>query len=165
MPENKIFSKIRNTKFIYAILIIGTVIMLISSFSENKPISPNEAEVFSEEEKLCEILSKIDGAGKVSVMITYYSSGEKDIAYETKSDKKRETSSGYGTESIDEKAVMAKSEPVVLREIYPTAKGVVVIASGASSPGVKQAICDAVAASTGIATHKICILTGNRNSG
>ena len=40
--------------------------------------------VEDEEERLANILSQIDGVGDVSVMITYYSSSEKNIAYETR---------------------------------------------------------------------------------
>lgn len=157
MAENNLFSKIRNTKYIYAILIIGAAIMLFASFPEKSV--PDTEEKYSEEERLCEILSKIDGAGEVSVMITYRTSSEKAIAYETKSDKKGETSAGCGGESTDEKAVMSKSEPFVLKEIYPQVKGVVVIATGAENPEVKRAICEAVAVSTGAAVHRICILS------
>lgn len=160
MSEDKFFSKFRNTKFIYVILIIGAMIMLLASLPEKTAPVPQKEEQFSEEEKLCGVLSKIEGAGKVSVMITYYTSSEKDIAYEKKSDKKAGTQGSFGGESLDERAVMSNSEPVVLREIYPSVKGVVVIAEGADSPVVKQALCDAVATSMGVAVHKICILTG-----
>lgn len=162
MSPDKIFSKIRNTKYIYIILIIGAAIMLFASFPEKSgQTTAVESEKVSEEDRLSEILSKVDGAGKVSVMITYYTSEEKSIAFEKKHDKKGDTSNGFGGESTDEKAVLSKNEPVVLKEIYPSVKGVVVIAEGAASPEVKQALCDAVSTSMGVAIHKICILSGS----
>ena len=65
--------------------------------------------VEDEEERLANILSQIDGAGEVSVMITYYSSSEKNIAYETK------VSSREKEESEDKKAVMTDGEPMVVK--------------------------------------------------
>lgn len=162
MPEDKIFSKIRNTKYIYVILIIGVAFMLFASLPQREKTDMPElsSPESSEEDRLSAILSQIEGAGRVSVMITYYTSAEKAIAYETKNDKKGDTANGFGGESLDEKAVMSKNEPVVLKEIYPAVKGVVVIAEGADSPQVKQALYDAVSTSMGVAMHKICILTG-----
>lgn len=161
MYFEKIFSKIRNTNYIYIILIIGVAVMLLFSggkegTEQEKPVLPDRT--FSEEEKLSGILSQIEGVGNVSVMITYFTSNEKAIAYETKTDRKAETSTGFGGESRDEKAVMADGGPVVVQEIYPEVKGVVVIADGADIPSVKQAICEAVSTSMGIALHKICVL-------
>lgn len=163
MTLEKIFSKIRNTNYIYVILIIGVTVMLLASGMDREapkkePESQQETLNFSEEEKLKDILSQIDGVGDVSVMITYYGSSEKALAYEKKTDRKAETSNGFGGESFDEKAVMSDGEPVVLREIYPEVKGVVVIARGAGSPAVRQAVCEAVSTSLGIAVHKICVL-------
>lgn len=161
MPAENFLKKLRNTKYIYVILIIGAAMMLFSSLpSEKEEKAQTVPAAVCEEEKLEKILSQINGAGRVSVMVTYYSTSEKDIAYETKSDKKGDTASGYGGESTDEKAVMSKNEPVIVKEIYPAVKGVVVIAEGADSPQIKQALLDAVSTSMGVAVHKICILTG-----
>lgn len=60
----------------------------VASVDKNKKadVQPTAAvtSVEDEEKRLANILSQIDGAGEVSVMITYYSSSEKNIAYETK---------------------------------------------------------------------------------
>lgn len=132
--------------------------MLLSSMSEFGGNEEKKERVISEEKRLEEILTHIEGAGDVSVMVTYYASNEKILAYEKKTDKKGETSNGYGGESSDEKAVMADGEPVVLSEVYPSVRGVVVIAEGAGRPTVNQAITEAVSTALGIAVHKICVL-------
>ena len=163
MQLDKLFSKIRNTNYIYVIFIIGAAVMILaSSFGgtekKREQVSAGVSQELSQEEKLKNILSQIDGVGDVSVMITYYASSEKALAYETKTDKKAQTSKGYGGESSDEKAVMSDGEPVVVQEIYPEVKGVVVIAEGAESPAVCADISGAVSTSLGIAVHKICVL-------
>lgn len=73
--------KKRNNIAMLIILIIGAAIIAFSSGSGGKTeVTANTANS-GEEERLEEILSEIDGAGQVSVMITYESTMEKDIAY------------------------------------------------------------------------------------
>ena len=83
----KIF-KNKNNRLICLILIIGVVLMAVASVDKNKKadVQPTATvtSVEDEEERLANILSQIDGVGDVSVMRTYYSSSEKNIAYETK---------------------------------------------------------------------------------
>ncbi len=156
LPE-KFLKIFKNTNYIYVILIIGIAVMLLSAGDEKKEKETSVVTI-SEEDRLCGILSQIEGVGDASVMITYFSSAEKALAYETKLDRRAETANGFGGESSDEKAVMSDGEPVVIQEIYPEVKGVVVIAQGAKNPTVREAICEAVATSLGIALHKICVL-------
>lgn len=147
--------KNKNNRIICIILIIGVVLMLISSGGSKKDKISDKTTVYDEETRLEEILSDIDGAGKVSVMITYYSTSEKDIAYETKTN-----SVGFDSrseESEDRKAVMTDGSPMVLKEVYPRAKGVIVTADGADSATVRQAISEAVTAVTDVAAHRVAI--------
>ena len=150
----KIF-KNKNNLLILVIFIIGVVLMIISgghiSEKEKKADAP-EMQI-SEEERLSDILSKIEGAGSVSVMITYYSGVEKTLAYETKT-ASRETGSEV---SEDRKAVMTDGEPMVVKEVNPRVKGVIVTAQGADSASVKTALSEAVMAALDVPAHRICI--------
>lgn len=146
------FFKNKNNKLILIILIIGVIIMLFPSLLSSSPKSEKCKSAFNEEERLCRILSDIDGAGKVSVMITYYGTTEKDIAYEVK------TASSDGLKSSeDKKAVMSGSEPMVVRETYPEVKGVIVTAQGAESAAVKRKLTEAVTAALDIPEYRVCI--------
>ena len=69
-------------------------------------------------------------------MITYYSSSEKNIAYETK------VSSREKEESEDKKAVMTDGEPMVVKEVYPKVRGVIVTADGGGNSAVRRAISE-----------------------
>lgn len=153
-----IFTKIlknKNNQIICIILIIGVVFMLFSGGGKEKEQSVKAVATIDEEERLEEILSHIDGAGQVSVMITYYSTSEKDIAYETKTN-----TVGFDSrseESEDKKAVMTDGEPMVIKEVYPKVKGVIVAADGGSSPVVRQAISEAVTAVMDVPAHRVKI--------
>ena len=148
----KIF-KNKNNRLICLILIIGVVLMAVASVDKNKKadVQPAVTSVEDEEKRLANILSQIDGAGEVSVMITYYSSSEKNIAYETK------VSSREKEESEDKKAVMTDGEPMVVKEVYPKVRGVIVTADGGGNSAVRSAISAAVTASLDVPAHRICI--------
>ncbi len=154
MDKDKLIKllKNKNNLIICLILIIGIVLMVVGG-KDNKEenIETTKIEVLTDEKRLEDILSQIDGVGEVSVMITYYSSSEKDLAYETK------TSSRNLEESEDKKAVMTDGEPMVVKEVYPDVKGVIVTAQGAGRTDVKAAISEAVSATLDVPMHKICI--------
>ena len=153
-----IFTKIlknKNNQIICIILIIGVVFMLFSGGGKEKEQSVKAVATIDEEERLEEILSHIDGAGQVSVMITYYSTSEKDIAYETKTNTVGLDS--RSEESEDKKAVMTDGEPMVIKEVYPKVKGVIVAADGGSSSVVRQAISEAVTAVMDVPAHRVKI--------
>lgn len=152
--------KNKNNQILFIIIIIGVVFMLISG-GDGKKEKIKETVVPDEETRLEEILSDIEGAGRVSVMITYYSTSEKDIAYETKTNTaNRDVQT---EESEDKKAVMTDGEPMVIKEIYPRAKGVIVTADGGGDAAVKQAISEAVTAVTEVPAHRIRIYKREKN--
>lgn len=160
---NKILKKYGNTKSLYIIIIIGVVLMLISA--GNEPQNDKKApvyEAYSDEARLREILSKIDGVGEVSVMITYHGTSTYDVAYE-----KRQTSSERAEETTksEENSVITKSgEPLVKGTVYPKAKGVIIIAEGAGRMEVKKALTDAATAALDVASHKVCVLEGKERN-
>ena len=90
------FLKSRNNRIMLVILIIGIAIIAVSGRLPRDDgaaeAGQETAEYSGEEERLGEILSEIDGAGEVSVMISYVSTMEKDIAYD--SGKERAVTSG-----------------------------------------------------------------------
>ncbi len=139
------FLKNKNNLMIICVLIIGIIFMTAFSEKDNGKEDIKTSDI--QEERLENILSDIDGAGNVSVMITYENTGEKDIAYE-----KRKNDKTY-----DEKAVMAGGEPMVINQSNPTVKGVIVTADGADDIKIKRQLTEAVSAVLKVEPHKICI--------
>lgn len=153
----KIF-KNKNNRIIFIIFIIGVVLVLTAQNHKDtggeSAYTPTSAvSVRDEEERLAEMLTQIEGAGRVSVMITYESGTEKSLAYETRTSSREES----GERSEDRKAVTSGGEPMVVKEVYPQVKGVIVAADGADSASVKTAIREAVTASLGVSAHRVCI--------
>ena len=120
--------------------------------------------------KLKYILSQIDGAGKVEVMITYSTGKENIPAYDTKTSENStdEKDSGGGTRKISQSssdsAIVFKSGvngekiPVIIKEIEPVVKGVLVVAEGASNPQVREKLNRAVQVLLDIPVHKIQVI-------
>ena len=130
-----------------------------------QPISVVEAEnrFRSEretEEELESILSGISGAGKVKVMIMFESTSELVPALEL------QNSSGASGESSGSSPAKASrdgsEEPIVLTELCPKVRGVIVIAEGASDIRVKTDLTEAVRALLGVEAGQIGVFTMQR---
>lgn len=161
---NEIIKKYANNKSLYIIIIIGIVFMLLPT-NGKKDEDNARTQVYSdysEDERLREILSKIDGVGEVSVMITYYGTTTCDVAFE-----KKQNSSERNDESArseESSAITSDGEPLIRGMVYPRAKGVVIIAEGAQNPEVKKAITDAAVAALEVAQYKVCVLEGKERN-
>lgn len=134
--------------------------MLIPSKSESvqTPVINQQVEhKLSVEEQLSEILSMVQGAGKVSVMLTV-AQGEQTI-YQTDTD----TNSSGDNYGLRESTVIisdsARNEEGLIRQVDPPVYlGAVVVCQGADRPGVRLAIAEAVSKLTGLGADKISIL-------
>jgi len=115
------------------------------------------------EKKLETILGKIDGVGKVSVLLTYRESSTLvpvyNISSSTSTTEETDTSGGTRTTETEnnQKDVITDGTSNVITEkmIKPIVEGAIITAQGAEDSVVKSNIISAVEAVTGIATHKI----------
>lgn len=177
--------KIENIVFFIVVLII-TVIVINTIWNgkesnaekqspvsdQNKKLAVQEVQTSSEAEtddtvkKLEEILSKIDGVGKVKVMLTYSQTSQTVPLYnQDSSEKNTEESDKQGgtrkvTESDTKTEIIYKEEngekvPITQSIISPKVEGAIVTAQGAGDSLVKTNIIQAVEAVTGVASHKI----------
>jgi len=156
---NEIIKKYVNNKSLYIIIIIGIAFMLFSGKPKSQEDNITQIHnAYSDEVQLKEILSKIDGVGKVHVMVTYYGTTTTDIAFEKKhniSCSQEET-----VRSEENSVITSGNTPLVKGMVYPKAKGVVIIAEGAGDVRVKKDITDAVVAALEVAAYRVCVLEG-----
>ena len=149
--------KIKNNKILsyvlIAILLIGAV-LFFTFFGTNK----NDTEVESVdyvtrlERRLEEALSKVEGAGKVKVVITLESGMETVLAYKTI---KTETANGI---EIEETPILVNGKTVTLMEKYPKINGVLIVVEG-NSIGVRSRIQQATTSLLDVNLSQIEILT------
>ncbi len=118
------------------------------------------------EERLKNILSKINGVGNVDVLISYSESSQTVAMYnenikETSTEEKDESG---GTRLITENNIQkdviyqeenGEKKPITQKTIMPKIEGTIITAEGAGDINVKENIIQAVSAATGLASHKI----------
>ena len=103
------------------------------------------------------ILSQIDGAGSVRLLLTLRT-GEETI-YQTDT---RTVTNQSGTtlecETVFQQTGSAQKQPVVQRVDRPQYMGALVLCQGADQPSVRLAITEAVASLTGLGSNKIAVV-------
>lgn len=184
--------KIENLVFFVVLLIITIVIInIIWNGKENtnskeptdtsKQLATTEQNVTTNnnitttgelEEKLKNILAKIQGVGEVEVCLNYSESSEVVAMYNenSKVSNTEETDTSGGTRKIQEtdtqKDIIYQEEngektPITQKIIQPKIEGAIITAKGASNANTKNNIIQAVEAITGLATHKIQVFEMN----
>lgn len=183
--------KIENLVFLVIILIITVVIInyvwsedkssnkkvtnsagkQLATANNNQTLTSNQnSNSDSLEEKLEDILSKIEGVGSVKVFINYSESSETVAMYNenSKTSTTEETDKSGGTRKVEQtdsqKEVIYQEQngtktPIVQKTVEPKIEGAIITAKGAGDINVKTSIIQAVEAATGLATHKIQVFT------
>lgn len=166
-------------KYIYLAAIIGLFLVGISNM-----ITPKEAEIIlenttfsiskyckEEEIRLENILSHIEGVGKVHVMMTL----ENGIEYLYAADEKQSEDSIFTysagnenptkveqTENSQQSYILigntSDKKPLVVTELSPSVKGVVVVCSGASDAVIRHRVTEAVTTALGITSLQVCVI-------
>lgn len=121
------------------------------------------------EEQLENILSQVEGVGKVKVMVTLAGTGElvveKDVPQTQSQVEESDSSGGNRTtkeNNWEESTVYIQEDgnsvPYVVKELVPDVEGVCVIAQGGGNGNVVQNISEAVQALFPIEIHKIKVM-------
>ena len=172
--------KIENLVFFVVILIITIVIINYvwnGNKKSNKTITNTAGRQLANtdttqteesnnlEERLENILGKIQGVGTVKVFINYSESSQTVAMYNenSKTSTTEETDTSGGTRKVEQtdsdKEIVyqenGKKTPILQKTLQPKIEGALITAKGASNVNVKTNIIQAVEAATGLATHKI----------
>lgn len=121
------------------------------------------------EARVKELLSHVEGVGKVDVMIVLKSSEEKVVRVDknTSMSATQETDSSGGSRKVESQEISENTiltgggddnGPIIEKELKPEVSGVVISAQGGGSPKVKAEISEAMEALFDIPAHKIKVL-------
>ena len=151
----------KNRKIQYFLLFIFIVILVFTLFfSKNTnekavKVQTDEVTLYVEnlEKRLSSTLSKISGAGDVSVMITVESGKETVLATKIIT-----TQNSNGT-IVEETPVLVNGKTVVLKEMFPKIIGVLIVASGADNIVTRSNLQNATLSLLDIELNQIEILT------
>lgn len=175
MSENK---KILENLVLFLVLFIIVIIVMNVLNDENKESLKETSQVTavnkilseekeqSLEDKLESILSYIDGAGKVEVLITYQTGTKQIPMYNVKQNTTvtQEADKSGGTrkteETNQEQTIIFEENgneknPVITQMINPEIVGILVVAEGAGNLQVKENLMKAVEAALNIPSHRI----------
>lgn len=171
--KTDMWKRIRETglKFRYPVLILclGLALLLLpgNKTKAARQTTPEaEVETLTEEfqlsrftEELEALLSDIQGAGQVHLLLSLESDGTRSYLSDST---QRPNADGMEAET---QAVLARvhgdDQPITLTRTYPTFRGAVVLCQGAATPSVELSIKEALSSLTGLGMDKITVLTMN----
>lgn len=134
-------------KYKYALLIlaVGVILMLLPQGGETTEATQPQPSEPTLEQRLEAILSRIDGAGEVDVLLTEASGSE--TLYQSDEGKTVIVTDSQRTE-----------EGLVRRRDPPRYQGAVIVCRGADDPAVRLAIVEAVRSVTALGADKIAVI-------
>ncbi len=141
---------------------------------DDEPAEGNYEDIL--EQRLQQVLSRMEGVGRVEVMITLKDEGEsvveKDISTtgdtRTDTDGEGNTTEQTNSERSEETVYSSNSsegEPFVSRQIAPNIEGILIVAEGGADTKVAKNISEAVEALFGLEAHKIKVVKMNLQEG
>ena len=159
--QSKISTFIQKYKYVVIILLIGILLMLFPGniFHSEKEVQNTEKpkQTQSVQMQLENILSYIQGAGEVKVMLKELS-GEETV-YQTNEDVSISENSTDRKTDVITVTDQNRNEQGLIKQVNPPQYlGAVIICQGGDDPKVRLAITDAVSKITGLGADKIAVL-------
>ena len=169
---NGLLSSDKGRKIIIGAALAVMLLLLLSTVScgdkktSNADTASRQTEDFSKlerdlEQRLEALISEIDGAGKVSVMVTVDTSSRRVYDRNEKTENSRQSGSDSLHESYERQTevVLAGSskEPLEIATVQPMVRGAAVVCSGASDPVVKERVANTVAKALNIGISRVYV--------
>ena len=147
MVQQKWRSWLKQYRYVFLIVLVGVALLCLPTETEEKPVSQSIPEAADAEERLEKILSRIDGAGDVEVMLAE-AVGE-EIIYQT---------DNGGADTVIVTDEDRNQQGLIRTRESPVYQGAIVVCRGADSAAVRLAIVEAVANVTGLGSDRITVL-------
>ena len=158
--SGKIMDYIKKYRYVLLVLAAGIILMALPEKKAQTSDSPQPAETAQQlglQESLEELLSQMEGAGKVRVLLTQ-ARGEQ-ILYQTNEDTDTaENSSQLRVETVILSGSDRGETGLVQQVNPPKYLGAVVLCQGAGNAAVRLSVVEAVMSATGLTSDKITVL-------
>lgn len=143
------------------ILLIGLALLLVPGKDAGEQMVPvinqTQDNILSLEEALSDILSTVQGAGKVRVMLSL-ASGEETL-YQSDTNISEGGNGKHDTVIVSD---AQRNQLGLIKQVNPPVyKGAIIVCQGADSPAVRLNLMEAVCKVTGLTSDKISILKMN----
>lgn len=156
--KQRINALIGKYKYPMLVVLVGLGLMLLPGKGESAPSELPAQTIPSQsmEERLEHILSQIEGAGQVRVLLTEESGREHIFQTDSQSD-----TDEAGSRRSDDTVLVEdgnRNETGLIRQtLEPKYRGAVILCQGASQPSVRLAIVEAVRCVTGLGADRISV--------
>lgn len=148
---------IKKYRYVILIIIIGVVLMLIPSKKQSQSNSVNSdltANQISLQDQLAAVLSLVDGAGEVRVILTLSDGAE--TVYQTDGEHTATDTNKSNTVTVTD---AQRNQSGLIKQVNPPKYlGAIVVSEGGDRPNVRLAIAEAVSKATGLGLDRISVL-------
>ncbi len=165
---DRVFELLKRYKYVLIVILAGVLLLVWPSGEKDGETAERTSGLTGAEEdfsvealetRLGEVLSRVDGAGKVSVVLTVRSGMERVLA----TDATVEQSEGENRREETTVVISTGSgqEAVLVTQRYPTFQGALVVCQGGGDPEVRLLLTKAVSALTGLGSDRITVCKGS----
>lgn len=159
--SERISEYVKNYRYVLLIVLAGIILMALPE----KEAEENAYEKVQEqatvqmdlEVSLAQILSKIEGAGKVEVLLTQ-AAGERTLYQTDETLSSRSDSEETRRDTVMISGSDRQEKGLIKQVIPPTYLGAIIVCQGANQAAVRLSIMEAVMSVTGLTSDKITVL-------
>ena len=150
---------LKEYRYVLLVLFLGIVLMLLpqskaAEEGNKETLVPETVAEESLQEQLDQLLSIVQGAGKVRVLLTE-AAGER-VIYQTDGEENSQNTKRTDTVILSDSG---RAESGLVQQILPpTYQGAVILCQGADSAAVRLALIEAVSNATGLTSDRISVL-------
>ena len=144
-------------RMVWLVILAGLVLLLFpveEKGEETKLLAAQTGfDLAAMEDRLAKALSRIDGAGEVTVVLTVRDGPRQVLAQDSREEQGE-------TETVVISRGSSTQETVTVQELYPSYQGALLVCPGGDDPTVCLKLTEATSALTGLGADKISISKG-----
>ena len=150
---------IKEYRYVILVLVLGILLMMLpqgktEEKKDDNVLIPETEAVETLQEQLEQLLSQVQGAGKVRVLLTE-AEGER-VVYQTDGEQSSQNSTRADTVIVSDSA---RAESGLVQQILPPSyMGAIILSQGADSASVRLSLIEAVSNATGLSSDRISVL-------
>ena len=155
---DRVIELLKQYRYGILILALGIFMMLLPApgTEDQKQTLTPDPELLTMEEKLEQILSRMDGVGKTSILLTV-ALGEQTLYEYNEDNAANADSQSFHVEPVILTDENRAEQGMVRQRISPVYRGAIVVCQGGDSPAVRLSVTEAVSDVTGLTADKISV--------
>lgn len=146
-------------KYVLLVILIGVVLLMLPGSKDDDTQMPQQIQTAEKPDiskELAQILSQIEGAGKVEVMLTV-SAGSETVYQSNEDHEMHSEASSWKIETVTVTDA-DRNETGLIKQVLPEKyMGAIVVCQGADNAAVRLAVVEAVSCVTGLGADRISV--------